>query len=88
MDENIKQLWSFAIWATGLGATFFIAIIGWLIALQNRISVRADVHATLDTIKNDIHEIRKSLIGDYDKKGLLTKHHELEERVNDLEKIR
>lgn len=85
MDQSLQQLWHFAIWATGIGATFMIAIIGWIIALQNRISVKEDVHKTLDKIQSDVHEVRKALVGDYEKKGLLTKHHELEDRVRDLE---
>lgn len=83
--QSLQQLWHFAIWATGLGATFLLAIIGWIFALQTRISVKEDVHKTLDRIQRDIHEISKALVGDYDKKGLLTKHHELEDRVRILE---
>lgn len=85
MDESLRQLWSFCIWIAGIGITVFLALFGWILNIHKIIFIKEDVHKTLDKISFDLNEIREALIGDYDRKGLLTKHHELEDRVHDLE---
>lgn len=85
MDESLKQLWTFTIWFAGISATTTLAVLGWLIALNNRVAIKDNIHKDLEGIKLSLGEIKVALIGDYEKKGLLTKYHELEERVQELE---
>ncbi len=85
MDESVKQLWTFCIWYAGLSATVTIGLFGWLIGLSNRVAVKENIHTDLSNIKRSLEDIRTALVGDYEKKGLVTKHHELESRVQELE---
>lgn len=75
MEESVNQLWVFCMWGFGICATGFFAM------------VTIVVKTSYDMTK-PVREIRDALIGTYEQKGLITKHHELREDVDGLlEKI-
>lgn len=86
MDDSVKQLWTFCMWYAGISATVTLSFFLWLASLSNRIGSKERVHDDLVILKEDLREIKTALIGDYNKKGLLTKYHELEDRIAHLEK--
>lgn len=85
MEQSLNQLWTLCIWYFGISATITVGIFGWIVKLNGKVSMKQTIHEDLNTITKDLREIKTALIGDYDKKGLLTKHHELEDRVKTIE---
>lgn len=86
MEESLRQLWIFCLWYAGISATITAGLFGWLVNLTNRIGTKENMHEDMLIVKGDLREIKTALIGDYNKKGLLTKYHELEDRIAFLEK--
>ena len=87
MDNHlISQLWSFLFWFVGISATFTLTIIGWLLVLTAKVGIKIDFSKKLEEISKSVNEIKTALLGDFDKKGLVSKHYALEDRVSDLEK--
>jgi hypothetical protein len=85
MEESAKQLWTFCLWYAGISTTITAGLFGWLVNLTNRIGTKENLHEDLIILKDDLREIKVALIGSYTQKGLLTKYHELEDRVTELE---
>lgn len=85
MEESLKSLWTICIWFFGISTTITLCLFGWLMKLQSKITLGDSIDKDLKTIVGDLNEIKKAMVGDYDKKGLITRHHELEDRVKALE---
>lgn len=91
MDQQPLILWGFAGCAGG-----FIFLVTWIIHLsieiQNRVTYKwiedtfkKQLDANLVQIEKACEEIKVALVGTMDKKGIVTKIHEHEDRINDLE---
>ena len=86
MEESLRQLWVVCIWFFGISTTVTITFFGWLSRIQSRISVGDDIKKDLDRMSQDVAEIKDALKGDYEKPGIITKHYELEKRIEVLER--
>lgn len=84
-ESTIRQLWIFCLWYAGISATVALGFFGWLASLSNRIAVKENIREDLDDMANDLKAIKIALIGDFEKKGLVTKMFDLENRINDME---
>lgn len=49
----------------------------WLVG---RVRMKESLVEDVKTISNNIVEIKKALVGDFDKKGLITRVHEIEDK--------
>lgn len=88
MEESLRQLWVFAIWFAGISTTVTITLFTWLAKIQAKITLADSIKDNIERIVKDLDEIKVALKGDYEKKGLMTKHYDLEKRVEALESIR
>jgi hypothetical protein len=85
VEESLKQLWTLCIWFFGISTTVTLGLFGWLINITSKINVGESIIKNMNTLVKDVDDIKNALIGDYDKKGLVTRHYELEKRVEELE---
>jgi len=85
MDESLPRLWQVCIWYFGISATVTIALFGWLVNIQSRIAIGESINTEIKKLCVDVSEIKDALKGSYDKKGLITKHYDLETRIEKLE---
>lgn len=87
-DESLGRLWTIVLWYLGINTTLMAGLMAWLLYISGKVRIKQDLHKDIDDMSKDVREIKAALIGDFDKKGLVTKHHELSERVQYLEEKR
>ena len=88
MEESIRQLWIVCLWYFGISTTVTIGLFGWLMKLQSKISLGETIEGNIKQMSLDLSDIKRCMLGDYDKKGLIAKHGELDERVKELERVK
>lgn len=80
IESNTKLImWSFGICVTG-----FIANVGWLLMLTKQITSQKQLGDSFKEIISSMKVIEKALIGDYENKGLISKHSDLEKDVKEI----
>lgn len=85
MEESLNQLWRAFMWYAGISATITMSLFAWLTNLTNKVSARQNIGEDLDDIIKDLKEIKIALIGDFNKKGLVSKFFDLEKRIDGVE---
>ena len=73
-------VWTIMLWGFGICATGFFLLAGWMWWLVGRIRIRDGLMDMVLEIKNSLKTIEGTLVGNFDKKGLITKVYELDER--------
>lgn len=86
MEDQIKHLWTAFIWFAGISTTVTLAMFGYLIKVHTRIQIGESILEAITRAVKDLDEIKNALKGDYEKKGLITRHYDLEHRVEVIEK--
>lgn len=64
----------------GISITGFLFLAGWMMAIQVKVSM-------IEIMSKDLKEIKLGLLGDMDKKGLITKVHDTDVRLDAIEKV-
>ena len=82
ITEAINRLWTALWWVAGTCVSGFFVLLGWCWRISGRLTIVKEIVEMNRTLK----KIEIALIGDFEKKGLLTKHRELERRLDDMEK--
>lgn len=83
--ENLL-MWSVG-GVAGLSITGFFYLLKLIGNIEDRMDTAIQMKKDFDEVVKLLHEIRDALLGTYDKKGLITKHYELEERVKKIQDI-
>lgn len=86
MEDSLRQIWTFCLWYAGISMTVTIGLFGWLIGLTKSVAIKDNIHLDLTRMKESLDEIKTALVGNYEKRGLVTKFHELDERITYLER--
>lgn len=86
MEESIKQLWTFCLWYAGISATVTLGLFKWLLEINKKVSVGVVIETEVKKVAESVQNIEKALIGGFHEKGLITRHYDLEGRVEELEK--
>lgn len=85
ISEQIKANTNLIYKAFGVCVTGFFVLAGWMWYMIGRINEHQNLSTEMKELKEVLKEIRDAFIGDFDKKGLITKHYDLEARVKSLE---
>lgn len=85
MEESLAQLWRVCIWFFGISSTITVALFGWLMNIQSRISIGERIEEDLNSLKVDVKEMKNALVGDFNKEGFIAEHHNLVKRVENVE---
>lgn len=64
----------------GISITGFLFLAGWMMTFQSKVSL-------IDIISKDVKEIKDALLGNMEKKGVITKVHDNEIRMDAIEKV-
>lgn len=67
-------------WGLGLCATGFFLLCGWMWWLVGKIKIKESLVEKIEEISTTLKSIDMALKGDYDKKGVITRVFEIEER--------
>lgn len=81
MEEQLAWMWKVIALIIGINATCFLFLVKRLNELSDHIDTSVKFSEKLNQLIDDVHQIKVCLIGDLEKKGLLTKHKELEVTV-------
>lgn len=71
----------------GLSVTGFFYLLTLISKIEGRVDTAVGMKKDFDEVVKLLNEIRDALLGTYHEKGLITRHHSLEERVFEVEKI-
>lgn len=100
MEAQLPQLWTYCHTIAGASAAGFIFLCGLIVniirsmptakAVENNLNESVKkIDAKIDRVAEGQDEIKKALMGDYEnadfKKGLISRHFDLERRVDKLE---
>ena len=73
-------------WGFGICAGGFFTLSGCIVVLWQKMGGHMKFKGELDDIKNSLDDIKVALIGDFTKKGLLTKTHEQASLIEEINK--
>ena len=85
MEESVRQLWAAFMWYAGISTTVTVGLFGWLAKIHSRIQIGDSIEKDLNVLMKDVVEIKDALKGSYDRPGLITKHYDLDKRVEVIE---
>lgn len=77
--EISRVIWDVLLWGFGLCATGFFLLAGWMWWLVGKVRIKESMVEKMSEISGTLKSIESALVGDFDKKGLIT-------RVNEIEK--
>lgn len=98
MEENVRQLWTYAHGIIGACVGGFLFLAKWareqdkrvdamdkrVDAMDNKVEQTITIQKDIKEIFNSIKVIEGVIVGDYKNKGLLTKHDDLSLKVDGL----
>lgn len=96
MDNS--QLLSILTWGLGVCVTGFLFLVGWIIKinieLQKRVpyewiegTFKAEIKADFLSLEKSFKEVKDAIVGTVDKSGVITKLHDHEKRLEELEEV-
>ena len=84
MEDQLKWMWgAIGILAPACTAGFFF-LASRINDLSDNIHNSKTFMESLNTLVKDVHEIKRALLGDYEKPGLIRKVHELDEDLRTI----
>lgn len=86
ITKSIEANTVFIRWGLGLCAAAFGTLMGWVFMLSRSINNQKHLSESIVSIVESVKKIETALVGNYDKKGLMTKHDELEKDVHEIKK--
>ena len=78
---NTTMIWKIV----GICVTCFVAMGGWIYVIASRMHIPKQFEDDISKLTDVLKEIRDALIGTLQTKGLITRHYDLEKRVEALE---
>ncbi len=90
MDQQLSQLWTYAHLIASATLGGFAGVYTWLFILTRALptakGIEKMVETKMDEAIKSLGEIEKALKGDYEKKGLITRYHDLEKKHREIER--
>lgn len=94
MSDEIK----FAMWGFGVCFAGFSLLIGWVYTIKAEMEKRVtydwiegkfsrDIKKEMDELTDVLKDIRDALVGNYEKKGLITRQQDLEDAIKELRNL-
>lgn len=83
--EGVKQIWDILLWGFGICATGFFLLAGWMWWIVQKLNGAVALQKNIENISQSIKKIEDALLGDYQHKGIISRHYDLERRIEVLE---
>jgi hypothetical protein len=69
----------------GVSVVGFFYLLKVIATIEARVDTAVQMKTDFDKVVKILEEIKEALLGNFDKKGIITRLHDLEDRFNELE---
>ena len=96
MEQTIEHLWRIITWGLGSCLTGFLFLAGWVLMINSKMSEKVsykwfeekmekEIKKDIGQVVGVLNEIKDALIGNFEKKGIITRTAEAEKRIEHIE---
>lgn len=96
MESSIEHIWKFILWGFGSCITGFLFLAGWVLMINSKLSskisyqwfeerMEKEIKKDISDVFGVLKEIKDAIVGNFEKKGIITRTAEAEKRIEHIE---